>query len=154
MATTELGVPMKNCGLDVTRILPRIYQGSAPPSGTSVAQCGFHVLVLAADEYQPPASDFPGVHVIHAPFDDGLLTRRAFAVADAAADRAARAVMAGKNVLVTCYMGLNRSGLITALTVMRLKSWPPEKVVGLIQSQRPNALFNTEFVRAIRRAPI
>ena len=56
--------------LDADEVFPNIWQGSQPPLGSVVAEHGFDVLVLCAVEWQPDASEFTGVEVLHAPFDD------------------------------------------------------------------------------------
>ena len=52
----------------------------------------------------------------------------------------------GEQVLIRCQAGLNRSGLITALTLM-LAGYEAQEAIELIRSKRsPMALFNGDFV--------
>lgn len=136
------------CPLDVTKIAPRLYQGSVPLPGRfrDVARCGFNMLVLAAKEFQPPMSVFPGVRVYHVPLDDAEPTSRELDMALRAAGEVARAVRIGQNVLVTCMMGRNRSGLVVALAMHMLTGRSGISIVRHIQYRRTNALSNPYFV--------
>jgi protein-tyrosine phosphatase len=147
--------------LDTSRIHENLHQGSFPPPGNDVAAAGFDVLVLAASEAQPRAGDYPGVRVIHAPFEDeplesygygsappdGLLT------AKSAADKVAACLQDGKRVLVTCMAGRNRSGLVCGLALHQIHGWSGEHIVNSIQQARPQALSNASFAAALRRLP-
>ena len=90
-------------------------QGSAPPAGVRLP---FDVIVLAAMEYQP---DLPGYEVIRVPLDDGPppneATRRRIR---AAAREIAARVRTGERVLVTCWQGRNRSGVLAGLALVNL----------------------------------
>lgn len=56
----------------------------------------------------------------------------------------------GKKVLVTCAMGLNRSGLISATALVEGGLATPSEAIGLVRSARgPMALSNPAFVHAI-----
>lgn len=124
----------------ITRTLA---MGSYPPPGSPIP---FDVLVLCAEELQPPASAYPGVTVLHVPLDD----------ADPTGDEILRAVAAGKNVaarlrqgarvLVTCAQGRNRSGLVVGLALEELDV-PWATAVRRIRQNRENALTNRAFVR-------
>ena len=53
----------------------------------------------------------------------------------------------GKKVLIRCQAGLNRSGLVMALVLMR-DGYSPEEAIDLIRAQRgPDALFNRTFTK-------
>lgn len=59
----------------------------------------------------------------------------------------------GKRVLVRCQAGLNRSGLITALILMR-EGYSADEAINLIREKRsPHALFNKSFVAWLRKQP-
>jgi protein-tyrosine phosphatase len=138
--------------LDATRIVSRVYQGSQPPTGYAVSSEGFDVLVLCAQELEPqqPASAFPSVSVIRAGIDDGELTRAEWARAVRAAAATVGRIRSGSRALITCHMGLNRSGLVTALTLHMLTGRPGDEIVRHIQRRRSGALCNESFVKAIR----
>jgi protein-tyrosine phosphatase len=113
-------------------------QGSAPPQGVRLP---FDVIVLSAMEYQP---DLPGYHVIKMPLDDGpppdKLTRmRIRRTARQIADH----VRLGHRVLVTCWQGRNRSGVLAGLALVDL-GMPPAHAVYRIRTRR-NGLTNPHF---------
>lgn len=57
----------------------------------------------------------------------------------------------GETVLVRCQMGINRSGLIVAATLL-LRGWTVEEAFARIRARRdPLALSNPEFVGWLRR---
>ena len=54
--------------------------------------------------------------------------------------------VAGDQVLIRCQAGLNRSGLVTVLTLM-MAGYEPDEGIALIRQQRAQvALFNNAFV--------
>ena len=61
----------------------------------------------------------------------------------------AGAVGDNQTTVVSCAAGLNRSGLITGLALCAM-GWTPNEAIDHIRECRPGALFNMEFVRAIR----
>src|SRR5271154_5992502 len=98
-----------------SEIAPGLFVGSKPSPGRHAC---VDTIVLAAMEYQPPAELFPDAEVIHAPLDDApgrQMRADEIALATKAAGRVARRLRAGRRVLVTCQMGLNRSALVAAL---------------------------------------
>ncbi len=131
------------------RVAPRLHQGSVPPRGRAVRAAGFDVLVLAAREYQPRGREFPGVRVLHAPLDDAELTATEVLTYEAAAQAVAEAVREGKRVLVTCFAGLNRSGIITARALQHLRI-PTDHAIRMVRKARgKSALCNDDFVRQL-----
>jgi len=115
-----------------------------------VSAAGFQVLVLCAQEHQPSGSRFPGVHVVHAPFDDWEPSSSEWRIARRAGTVVAQALRGGQRVLVTCAMGRNRSGLVVALALIESTGAAPELVIGKIARLREGALSNPHFVRALR----
>lgn len=129
-------------------VAPGLWQGARPEGDLSRR---FDVLVLCALEFQPRGHEVVVPTVVHAPMDDAWLTPREAKIAMDASRVAADAIERGKRVLSTCHMGLNRSGLVSALTLLRLR-WTPEEAIAAIRHARgPNALTNPSFVDAIRR---
>lgn len=113
-------------------------QGSAPPPGIPLP---FDVIVLAAMEYQP---DLPGYEVIRVPLDDGPPPDSATrGLIRAAAREIAARVRAGKRVLVTCWQGRNRSGVLAGLALVEL-GFPRSLAVSRIRRLR-NGLTNAHF---------
>ncbi len=142
--------------IDADQIWKNIWQGSAPPKGPYVAMSGFDVLVLCAREFQPPPEKYPGVDVIYAPshdeefdFDD---QRQVKTITDAA-DAVVRAARTGRKILVTCYMGWNRSGLVTALALHQLTGASGKDCIRQVRSQREGALFNEDFCEKLSELP-
>jgi protein-tyrosine phosphatase len=123
--------------------------------------CGFDVLVLCAMEFQAPAHEYPGVYVVHAPNDDSVefpLTREKLKIAMQAAHVVADEVSHGRQVLVTCAAGLNRSGLVSALALHFLFGWAGDACIHRVRKKRRvksgmNSLCNGEFVQVLQRLP-
>lgn len=140
--------------IDANEIIQGLYQGSAPPTGFSVNRAGFGALVLGAKEYQPRSSSFPGVVVHRAPLGDHRrpLSRAEWQRIEKATHFVVSQLREGRPVLVTCVMGLNRSGLINACVVAILSGEDGASAVDLIRSQRHGALFNTSFARQVAAA--
>lgn len=58
----------------------------------------------------------------------------------------------GKRCLIRCQAGLNRSGILTALTIMR-DGYTADEAIELIRLKRsPHALFNQDFVTKLQEA--
>lgn len=136
-------------GIDANMIKVSLWQGAMPPEGTYLSSLGFDVVVFCAQEYQPKASRYPGMEVIHAPNDDDSsrsITQQELSTATRAAKKVVRAINQGKKVLVTCLAGRNRSGLVVALALHQLTGMSGEDAVTYIKECRPYALTNSNFV--------
>jgi protein-tyrosine phosphatase len=124
---------------DYHYLLPGVLaQGSAPPPVPGIP---FDIIVLAAQEYQP---SIPGYTVLKVPLNDGpppdkvtrmIIRHKAREIADR--------VRSGQRVLVTCWQGRNRSGVLAGLALVDL-GVPPDQVVRRIQRLR-NGLTNEHF---------
>jgi hypothetical protein len=142
---------------EANKIHDNLWQGSYPPVGEHVGDAGFKLLVLCASEYQPPGRKFPDVDVWHAPFEDNSWlppSRETLEVAMAAAEKAAGYVRKGQNVLITCWAGINRSSLVTALTLYKLLGLKGTDLIKLIQLQRPGTLSNGKFRECLARLDV
>ncbi len=146
--------------LDANEIAPGLWQGSKPPMGGVLKGRGFTHVVLCAREWQPSAEMFPGVQVIYAPNDDhpayGHLDREKLRTAIVSARGVAEALKAGGVVLVTCAMGVNRSGLVSALVLHFLYGWAGTQCISRVRKKRRlrdgyMALSNPEFTAALSR---
>jgi len=135
--------------VDADRIASRLWQGSRPPTGPTLAQRGFDVLVLCAF-FQPPAEEFPGVQIIRVPMRDMLAFPR---VAFAAGKLVAAHLAVGHRVLVTCEQGINRSGLVSALALWYLTGKPGVDCLWQVQMTRLGALRNKVFARKLFGLP-
>lgn len=148
--------------IEASEIVPQLWQGSRPLMGEYVAQAGFQVLVLCAREYQPPASNFPSVEVIHAPNDDDPryypFTLDSLKGAIEASGKVAKAYLDGKNILVTCQAGLNRSGFVMALALHRIFGWNGSLCIQRVRTRRGvrndiAPLSNRDFTTVLRKLP-
>lgn len=127
----------------------KLAQGSAPPENASLP---FDVIVLAATEYQHPS--LPGYEVILAPLTDHgpppTSTERA--IIYETAQLVARRIRSGKSVLVTCWQGRNRSGVIAGLALVEL-GMPPGMVVQQIRRLR-DGLKNPYFREIVQSGTV
>jgi protein-tyrosine phosphatase len=129
-------------------IIPKyLAQGSVPLDYDLRGR--FDTVVLCAEELQDVP--LPGVEVIHAPLDDAKPTQEEVSIAWKAAKRVAKRVNANRRVLVTCAMGLNRSGLVTGFTLIML-GFTAQQAIDVIRMARgQRALFNEHFVKLLSR---
>ncbi len=128
----------------VSRVWENLWVGGAPALASEV-DGNADMLVLCAIEYQPDASEFPNVAVVHAPMEDDDPTEQELATAIAASKAVADALQAGQRVWVTCMAGLNRSAFVAALALRQL-GWAPEDAIRALRDARgPFALSNVWF---------
>lgn len=114
---------------------------------------GISVVALMAD-HQPALPG--GIVAIRGPLRDNPspaldeYTHMA-SVADAVSDRLMGRLLEGESVLSSCAMGLNRSGLVTALTILKVNQRAvPGAAIRLVKKARgPWALSNPAFVRIV-----
>ena len=135
-----------------SEISPYHYQGSLPPAGKLLESRGFGLLILAAIEHQLPGADFGAVEVLRVPLDDDYvtpLTPREVQMVRGAVMIASRRIAEKRRVLVTCAQGRNRSGLISALMLMRYRSMNPREAIMTVQAARHTALQNPQFIKAV-----
>lgn len=136
---------------EISEVIPGLYIGSKPPPGK---HDGVDVIVLAAMEYQPPAHLFPGTEVIHAPLDDAPgrhMREDEIVTATKAAKRVAQLLRAGRRVLSTCQMGLNRSSLVAALAMQDVYGMGADEIVARVRRARGRwALSNPNFEKLLR----
>lgn len=130
--------------VDITEIAKNLYQGSAPTDGAELLRRGFNVVVLTAEEFQPPDFWYRGLEVVRAPMRDTRPSRGEVELAHQAARVVADRLRAGKKVLVTCFAGRNRSGWVTALALIEL-GVAPKDAIARIRSRRPMSLMNDSF---------
>jgi protein-tyrosine phosphatase len=103
--------------------------------------------IHCAGEVEPPPA---APRVIWVRLDDSRPIRpEEWRTACAAAREAALAVAAGRRVLVSCMAGVNRSGLVTGLT-LRWLGIPGPQAIALVRRRRhPLVLLNDEYVGLI-----
>ena len=132
-------------------IIPHLYQG-----GHDFESDGLWEDVIVRDEFDLVVSLYergsgygPDAGVQHLKYlvPDGPLHEVRLGVLRRLADDVAEAVQAGRDVLVRCQAGLNRSGLVVGLTLIRL-GYSATEAIDLIRRKRSrSALCNPHFVR-------
>jgi hypothetical protein len=134
-----------------TLIVKNLYMGAARAFDDPNLR-HFDIYVSAAAEWDPPRSMSGRYDSIHIPLKDvpwnfrrrkGEL--RALVITAA---QIADAVRRGRSVLVYCNMGMNRSGLITGLTLLQL-GYPIDRVLRLIRKRHDCTLSNSSFEDAL-----
>jgi protein-tyrosine phosphatase len=156
--------------LSAQEISPGLWQGKWPPPGKWLAERGFATLVLCAAEFQPPnivplqvaslfqgtATPYPGVEILYAPNDDDFdnppprdTLRLAVQAARTVADRLSQR----RKVLVTCWQGKNRSGLVSALSLHLAYGLSGEEATRIVQNRREKGLRNPQFCELLRHLP-
>ncbi len=144
-----------NTNGEATLVAPRLWQGSRPLCGSALDRIGFDVVVLSAMEHQLSASCLRGVKVILAALDDSGPPPTASEIAEAneAAQLTARYYVQGDRVLITCWQGRNRSGLITALVLREAFGMSGKRAIEIVKAARPTALENGHFYEYIAALP-
>lgn len=134
-------------------IVPHVAQGSWPAISSKGKGEAFKIadiVVLCAEEHQAKGLQAPpGKHIIRLGFDDDTyrpIPPEAGKIFHAHAQQLGKAALSGRKVLITCAMGLNRSGLITALTLMHGYRMRPSDAIKLIRGRRSkDCLCNPMF---------
>lgn len=144
--------------LDYDWIIPGLAQGSYPQPLQAAYDEGFHCVVFCAMELQPTRFRPPhGKSAILIPMDDNeyvpVTLDDAQRLNRIAAD-CANHIRRGHAVLTTCAQGRNRSGLISALTLWKLRHVrSPADAIKLVKAKRRapsgEALTNLMFERYI-----
>jgi len=137
---------------DFDEVWPGICVGSHPPRGDWAQRAGFQLLVLTAFQRQPPAEQYQGVLVVHAPLTDDAfeIVEGDWERAMLAAQEVASVSCSGQRVLVSCVEGRNRSGLVAALAVHILTGMSGQDACSKVQAGRSGSLYNWHFVQALR----
>lgn len=110
-------------------------------------------VVLAACDYQPPnIPKCPTIIRVDLIDTDQMTDDEKQSVLETCQDvakRVADMVRNGHHALVTCWAGLNRSGLISALTLIELGKSPPDAIEIVRKGRSAHALCNDQFVELI-----
>jgi hypothetical protein len=118
------------------------------------------VIGLFAQEFQPedPSGQF---ELLKIGYDDnsragGVELSQVANLADGAANTISDRLREGKHCLSSCWAGLNRSSLVSALTLMKVAGMGPREAVDHIRRSRRRqmgmtALCNPRFVEIIHR---
>lgn len=135
--------------LDASNIAPRLWVGGRPPYDRDLPD--FDMLVLCAEELQPPQLAFHGA-VVRCPIPDGVLTNDHVRRVVIAARLVADSLVAGRRVLVTCAAGLNRSVLVASVALSMITARTADQLIRIMRQRRaPNALFNAHFQELLRQ---
>ncbi len=135
---------------DPSEVYPRIWVGGTPvPPLKHLVEHGISLLVATIEGH-----GYEGDRVYQT-----RLTDDAFGIASgdelrarAAADRLVSHVRTEQSALVLCREGLNRSAWVAALAMHALEpAWNGERIIEVIQKERPGALYNWFFCEHIRR---
>jgi len=150
---------------DYDQIHTNLYQGSYPKLDKDLSN-HFDVVVFTAVEKQPKPAALKGVSksltIRKFPLDDDPyqpITREQSAELLHLAKDLAYHLRNGKRVLITCAMGMNRSGLLTALTLMAATGCHGKSAFETVQARRramddgTRALFNPIFARFVQTLP-
>lgn len=146
------------------------WQSGFPLPFDQVPKAGVDVVVLCATDAQPGPQEianlrrvYPDLGGILCPFEDTESQRslpNIIRIANKAADAAMARIQAGKNILVTCAAGRNRSGLVSALVLMRRRNLSGQEAVAWVREKRnaafgdePMALSNQMFSRYLSSLP-
>lgn len=132
-------------------VAPGLFVGSRPIPGPRL---DVDTIVLTAMEHQPTGDLFPGVEVLHVPLDDDPTRPMHAAEIEGAicmGQRVARRLRAGKRVLSTCAMGLNRSALVAGLAMSEAYGMGADEIIGRIRGARGAwSLSNPHFEKLLR----
>lgn len=139
------------------RVAPGLYIGRRPPSDHKLGLV-FDWIVLCAYEIQKRLGEFGRARVLHVPLDDTdrkKPTEHEKQLAIEAARVIADQVATGKNALITCREGRNRSSWVTALTMINL-GWKADDAIAKIRHiikdcRGLDALTNEHFVEHIKQ---
>lgn len=137
--------------IDANQIVNRLWVGSKPPFDRHLP--AFSMLVLCAEELQPPHIAFRGKLVRCPIYDTNPLPQTHWHHAVRASREVADELRRGGRVLVTCQMGLNRSALVASLAILQTMRMHPAQIIQLVRARRrSNALCNPHFCELLMRA--
>jgi protein-tyrosine phosphatase len=151
------GIPV-NRTINADEIVPGLWVGGFPePWATDeIKKLRIKHVVFCAREIQPDAdSQYPGLNVVRAPFDDRLyMTPAEEEIALQAATFVAAAMIKGQSVLVTCAAGVNRSAFVAAVALRGVHGMCADKAINLLRKQRKpkvdcKVLSNTTFTKLL-----
>lgn len=84
-------------------------------------------------------------HYVHLPMPDGQLRPEVVGVAERAVEETILALARRRHVLVHCWGGRNRSGLVVAMVLARIYGISGVEALSWVRSARPGALGNKHF---------
>lgn len=140
--------------LDFHWIVPGLAQGSYPPKEAFQT---FDVIVYCAEEKQPRFRQPPNKYLFRLPLDDDPyrpIPVEAGQLIHQCAESVSQFVVRGHPCLTSCAQGLNRSGLISALVLVRAFRMKPKDAIQIIRRKRDrDALCNPMFEQFVLNTP-
>jgi protein-tyrosine phosphatase len=134
--------------MHLTEIIPgALYQCDADIVVCETLRGRGHQRLLLIDLCGLPAERTPSEDVAYLrwPIEDGPVPDRAMLAGIEML--AARMIEHGAVVVSMCSMGLNRSGLVSASILCRVRGIGGREALAFVRSKNSNALRNDEFVR-------
>ena len=135
---------------DYSLIASGLAQGSAPLDAAASFEA-FDTVVLCAAEFQPVMDfgDDKTKRVIRCPYDDSefALSPETEAILRKTAKMVVEEHEEGRRVLITCFAGINRSGLLMGLVLRERFGLTGAEAIKLIRRKRYGALSNRAFCR-------
>ncbi len=135
-----------------TEVIERLHVGDRIEEAHEQLFPRHHLLVVVSDE-QPSTSSFRAhPNVLHLQLADSAeeaWTWNQLADVLQLAALVARSVKDGRSAMVTCECGLNRSGLLAALALLKLGHPAPEAIDLVRRCRGPLALTNRRFVELL-----
>ena len=132
----------------------KIYQTSYREIPHDLAAAGLQLAVFTASEC-PPLNHHVGATLSYQPNEDKQADssspayKKMLESAQKASKVVAEAIAQGKNVVVTCHQGINRSSLVTALAIKRISSLTAWEIINLLKTKRQGVLTNGSFMTMI-----
>lgn len=138
--------------LDITEIHHNLWQGSQPTNFIELAKYNFDAIVFCEHTFQPSyeklEKDFPGILPIYCPFlDDNYneISPKLHQQFNEVTNQIVGLLKQKKKILIVCFAGLNRSGLISALVLRKYLGMDGKSAIKSVQSRRENSLNNKLF---------
>lgn len=139
----------KDATLDISNVAKRLWVGGKPPFDRDLPE--FDVLVLCAEELQPPRVAF-GRRVVRCPLPDAELSMIHQKRALLGAQSIAKELLDRNRVLVASSSGLNRAPLVAGLALGLVTRATSDQIIDLLRARRnPKALGNEAFQGYLRR---
>jgi hypothetical protein len=161
LATTQelnlTTVPVQLPGVDPaeapSEVLPgRLWHGGVPVDFEWLAGQGIEVVIDLSDaDSYPPADRIKRLTYLKCPLVDGDVPDEGLAVR--LAQLVAGLVEDGRQILVHCTFGRNRSGLLMTLVVREVLGLTGAEALDYVRQRRANAVNNEGFAQWLRALP-
>lgn len=127
-----------------TQIIPGLWCGGRPSAYASK----YDLVICCEDKIRPERDPgFRGM-VVHVPMKDSEDFDPDPVQCNGAAELAHAFLLADRRVFIHCAAGVNRTGVVAALTLTRF-GYKPQAAIDLLREVRPGMLFNQRFCRFI-----